>query len=140
MTIPDVPPRTELSNESSHSLLPNVSPAKSGKPGRGQIAKRRNTKVSGDDIPASQAIRKEKNRRAASRCRGKKRLEENVMEEKRKSLQLHNNILQDIAIHLREEVLFLKNQILKHGACDFPPIQDYIVASASSIYGPTPEK
>ncbi|KAF3022597.1 hypothetical protein E8E14_013628 [Neopestalotiopsis sp. 37M] len=59
---------------------------------------------------------------------------------RREDYSLHNDILRGIAVSLREEVLFLKNQVLKHGTCDFPPIQNYVVAAASNIYGPTPVK
>jgi hypothetical protein len=78
---------------------------------------------------------RERNRIAASKCRRKKRLEEKDMEEMRRSLELHNAILQDTASNLREEVLSLKNEILRHGTCDFPPIQNYVLAAASQIHG-----
>ncbi|KAF7534048.1 hypothetical protein G7054_g6581 [Neopestalotiopsis clavispora] len=87
----------------------------------------------------SKATVREKNRLAASKCRKKKKLEEKDMEGVRKSLQLHNSILLDTATSLREEVLFLKNEVLKHGTCEFPPIQNYITAAASQLHNCTPD-
>ncbi|KAI0137093.1 hypothetical protein BJ170DRAFT_43695 [Xylariales sp. AK1849] len=78
-------------------------------------------------------IGREKNRIAASKCRRKKKNEEAQLEERRRALQVQNAILSDLATALRNEVLMLKNEILRHGTCDFPPIQSYIETAASRI-------
>jgi hypothetical protein len=48
-------------------------------------------------------------------------------------LQVQNAILQDSAAQLRNEVLHLKNEVLRHGTCDYPPIQTYIKAAAAQL-------
>lgn len=48
-------------------------------------------------------------------------------------LQVQHAILQDNATALKNEVLHLKNEILKHGSCNYPPIQKYIEVAASKL-------
>ncbi|KAK6189215.1 phosphatidylinositol-4- kinase [Pestalotiopsis sp. IQ-011] len=101
--------------------------------------KRRTTVVSGESLSSgtglSSETSKEKNRIAASKCRKKKKVEEGHMEERRRSLQAENAMLQESAAALRDEVLFLKNEVLRHGTCDFAPIQNYIVSAAAQLHG-----
>ncbi|KAK9421589.1 hypothetical protein SUNI508_05519 [Seiridium unicorne] len=95
--------------------------------------KRRSTSDSNSIAFPSSDLSREKNRVAASKCRRKKKAEEQQLEERRRMLQVQNAILQDSAAQLRNEVLHLKNEILKHGTCDYPPIQSYIKTAASQI-------
>lgn len=78
-------------------------------------------------------IGREKNRLAASKCRRKKKVEERQLEERRRMLQIQNTILQDSAEALRSEVLMLKHEILRHGSCNFPPINSYIAGAAARV-------
>ncbi|KAH6646761.1 hypothetical protein BKA67DRAFT_663154 [Truncatella angustata] len=80
----------------------------------------------------SNDLNRERNRIAASKCRRKKKVEETQLEERWRILQVQNVILQDSASQLRNEVFSLKNEILKHGTCEFPPIQSYIKAAAAA--------
>ncbi|KAH8196429.1 hypothetical protein TruAng_009416 [Truncatella angustata] len=96
---------------------------------------RRNNSASTDSsgMGPSTDLSREKNRIAASKCRRKKKVEEQQLEERRRMLQVQHAILQDSAAQLRNEVLHLKNEILKHGTCDYPPIQNYIKQAASQL-------
>ncbi|KAK8020081.1 hypothetical protein PG990_005219 [Apiospora arundinis] len=78
-------------------------------------------------------LSREKNRVAASKCRRKKKDEERVLEDRRRMLQVQNAILVDSATSLRAEVLSLKHEILRHGTCDFQPINSYIATAAARV-------
>ncbi|KAI1873144.1 uncharacterized protein JN550_003397 [Neoarthrinium moseri] len=98
-----------------------------------QPKRRRNTLASAESTHASSSVSREKNRIAASKCRRKKKVEEHQLEERRRMLAVQNSILSDSAAALRMEVLQLKNEVLRHGTCDFPPIQKYIETSAARL-------
>ncbi|KAK8013751.1 Basic leucine zipper (bZIP) transcription factor atfB [Apiospora marii] len=78
-------------------------------------------------------ISREKNCVAASKCRRKKKNEEHALEERRRMLHTQNAILVDSVASLRAEVLSLKHEILRHGACDFQPINSYISIAAARV-------
>ena len=63
----------------------------------------------------------------------KKKVEERQLEQRRRMLQVQNTILQDSAEALRSEVLMLKHEILRHGRCNFPPINSYIAGAAARV-------
>ncbi|KAI0163552.1 hypothetical protein BJ166DRAFT_296309 [Pestalotiopsis sp. NC0098] len=111
-------------------------------PGNRNAKKRRSTVASSESLSSvtglSNETSKEKNRIAASKCRKKKKVEETQLEERRRSLQTENTMLQESAAALRNEVLFLKNEVLRHGTCDFAPIQNYIVSAAAQLHGMPP--
>ncbi|KAK8869193.1 bzip transcription factor [Apiospora arundinis] len=78
-------------------------------------------------------ISREKNRIAASKCRRKKKDEEHILEGRRRMLYAQNSILINSATSLRAEVLSLKHEILRHGTCDFQPINSYIATAATRV-------
>ncbi|KAK8013456.1 hypothetical protein PG991_009049 [Apiospora marii] len=78
-------------------------------------------------------ISREKNRIAASKCRRKKKDEEHVLEERRRMLHIQNAILVESVASLRAEVLSLKHEVLRHGTCDFQPINSYIATAAARV-------
>ncbi|KAI1799208.1 hypothetical protein F4811DRAFT_124956 [Daldinia bambusicola] len=85
-------------------------------------------------IGEAQKVEKlEKNRVAASKCRKKKKKETNNLQVRAKALTAERNVLKSMADALREEVIELKNEILKHGMCDCHVIQNYITESARQI-------
>lgn len=68
----------------------------------------------------------ERNRVAASKCRQKKKEWTQNLETKARDLQRHNNELRMIVDSCKEEILFLKGEMLKHTACGCSTIQDYL--------------
>ncbi|KAK7937549.1 uncharacterized protein PG986_014417 [Apiospora aurea] len=78
-------------------------------------------------------ISREKNRIAASKCRRKKKDKENVLGERRRILHIQNAILMESAVSLRAEALSLKHEILRHGTCNFQPINSYIATAAARV-------
>ncbi|KAI1440490.1 hypothetical protein F5Y02DRAFT_422967 [Annulohypoxylon stygium] len=78
--------------------------------------------------PQSQSkCKKERNRKAAHKCRQKSKANIEQLKKKEQELSQRNQELKDAAYGLRNEVLCLKNEVLMHGAtCDNGPIQSYL--------------
>ena len=68
-----------------------------------------------EDIRRSKFL--ERNRVAASKCRQKKKEWTNNLESRARDLQRENTSLHHIVDSCREEILYLKGEILRHGAC-----------------------
>ncbi|KAK7928553.1 hypothetical protein PG985_005551 [Apiospora marii] len=120
-------------SRSSDTLEPVV-PMPTSKPSRKQSVKKpRRDRVRSGSSKCFTDIKKEKNRVAASKCRRKKKEEEQVFEERRRMLQVQNRTLMDSAASLRAEVLSLKHEILRHGLCNFQPINTYIATAAARL-------
>lgn len=75
----------------------------------------------------------ERNRVAASKCRQKKKEWTQNLEDKARDLQRHNNELRLIRDSCKEEILFLKGEMLKHTACGCSTIQAYLQQGATSF-------
>ncbi|KAK8118370.1 uncharacterized protein PG998_002996 [Apiospora kogelbergensis] len=73
-----------------------------------------------------------KNRIATSNCRRKKD-EERVLDGYRRILQAQYSILIDSTASLRAEILALKHEVLRHGNCDFQPINTHIAMVAVRV-------
>ncbi|CAG8443566.1 4121_t:CDS:2 [Diversispora eburnea] len=69
----------------------------------------------------------ERNRIAASKCRQKKKAAMEDLMSKSDSLETDNNLLKTRVNELREELLSLKDQLLRHENCSCNIIQEYIV-------------
>ena len=68
----------------------------------------------------------ERNRVAASKCRQKKKEWTNNIESQARQLQKDSASLHLMADSLKEEILFLKGEMLKHSACGHSDIQEYL--------------
>ena len=77
----------------------------------------------------------ERNRVAASKCRQKKKEWTNNLENRARGLQKENNSLHHIVDSCKEEILFLKGEMLKHSNCNCSEIQDYLQQGAQSYHG-----
>ncbi|KAK8050221.1 hypothetical protein PG994_011951 [Apiospora phragmitis] len=97
------------------------------------VKKPRRDRTRSGSSGGSTDLSREKNRIAASKCRRKKKDEERVLEDRQRMLQVQNAILVDSATSLRAEVLQLKHEILRHGTCDFQPINSYIATAAARV-------
>ena len=118
---------------SSHILEPVV-PTPTPKLTRQQsVEKPRRERARGGTSGCSANIKREKNRIAASKCRRKKKDQERIFEERRRMLQVQNRKLMILAASLRAEILSLKHEILRHGTCDFQPINTYIANAAARV-------
>lgn len=76
----------------------------------------------------------ERNRVAASKCRQKKKEWTNNLENRARQLQKENKTLHQIVDSCKEEILFLKGEMLKHNTCSCTDIQEYLQRGASNFH------
>ena len=84
-----------------------------------------------EDVKRSKFL--ERNRVAASKCRQKKKEWTQNLETRARELQKNNNVLRMNVESLRQEILFLKGEMLKHGSCDCDQIQEFVKSGASTF-------
>ncbi|KAL7629126.1 hypothetical protein AAE478_000645 [Parahypoxylon ruwenzoriense] len=77
---------------------------------------------------------RERNRVAAHKCRQKAKQSMSNLQAQERELSQHNRLLQEHAGYLRDEVLDLKNEILRHSSCDSDIIQNYIARAARDVH------
>lgn len=75
----------------------------------------------------------ERNRVAASKCRQKKKEWTNNLEARARDLQNSKNQLALIVGSLKNEVMFLKGQMLRHNGCGCSQIREYLTHEADNI-------
>lgn len=74
-----------------------------------------------------------RNRAAAHKCRQRKKEWADKLQEHMRELQTKNRNL-NVSVHvLRNELLSLKAEVLRHGTCNFPLIKEYISNAASHV-------
>lgn len=76
---------------------------------------------------------RERNRVAAAKCRQKAKHSVSKLQSRERELLQQNRFLTAHAGSLREEVINLKNEILRHSHCDSDVIQSYINKAARDI-------
>ncbi|KAL8952788.1 MAG: hypothetical protein Q9222_001335 [Ikaeria aurantiellina] len=74
----------------------------------------------------------ERNRVAASKCRQKKKEWTQNLEARARDLQKDNNSLRMMVDSMRDEMLFIKGEMLKHTTCGCEQIQDWVKGSTGS--------
>lgn len=67
-----------------------------------------------------------RNRLAAQRCRQKKRQQEERLVERQRELEAEHTQMMYYAARLKEEVLSLKTEVLRHAGCESRVIDGYI--------------
>lgn len=87
--------------------------------------------TSADDSRRSKFL--ERNRVAASKCREKKKLWTQNLEEKARNLQKENSSLRLMLDSLRDEMIFLKDEMLKHNNCGCERIEAFLKSSINSF-------
>ncbi|KAL7276109.1 hypothetical protein RUND412_000899 [Rhizina undulata] len=75
----------------------------------------------------------ERNRVAASKCRQKKKMWMQDLEENARSRQQESKYLHGQVSELRDELLKLKTELLSHDGCDCEPIKRYLITQASIV-------
>ncbi|KAI4123029.1 MAG: hypothetical protein LQ347_006302 [Umbilicaria vellea] len=104
--------------------------AKSGSPDRLSMQ----DKHKPEDAKRSKFL--ERNRVAASKCRQKKKEWTSNLETRARELQNSKNQLAIMVGSLKEEVLFLKSELLRHTGCGCSKIRDYLSQEVSALAGP----
>ncbi|KAI0888395.1 uncharacterized protein GGS22DRAFT_155737 [Annulohypoxylon maeteangense] len=83
--------------------------------------------------------RKERNRKAAHKCRQKSKANVEELKKREEELSRRNQDLKDAVYGLRNEVLCLKNEVLNHGTfCDNEPIRHYLAREANDLIDRNP--
>ncbi|KAI1441057.1 hypothetical protein F5Y02DRAFT_315361 [Annulohypoxylon stygium] len=76
---------------------------------------------------------RERNRVAAHKCRQKAKQSMTDLQARERELSQQNRMLQEHAGSLRDEILDLKNEILRHSECNSDIIQNYIARAARDV-------
>ena len=77
----------------------------------------------------------EKNRVAAYKCRMRKKEYINGLEGRAREYLNKNKLLKENIAVLREEMLELKNEVLRHAGCGFEPVEEYLARCAEDLLG-----
>ncbi|KAH3944117.1 hypothetical protein HBH53_164470 [Parastagonospora nodorum] len=77
----------------------------------------------------------EKNRVAAHKCRQRKKEYINGLEDRAREFSSKNKALKENVAMLREEVLELKNEVLRHAGCGFWAVDEYLARCAGDLLG-----
>jgi len=77
----------------------------------------------------------EKNRVAAHKCRQRKKEYINSLEGRAREFSSKNKALKSNVAMLREEVLELKNEVLRHAGCGFWAVDEYLARCAGDLLG-----
>lgn len=77
----------------------------------------------------------EKNRVAAHKCRQRKKEYINGLEARARDFSSKNKALKENVAMLREEVLSLKNEVLRHAGCGFWAVDEYLARCAGDLLG-----
>jgi len=77
----------------------------------------------------------EKNRVAAHKCRQRKKEYINGLESRARDFSTKNKALKENVAMLREEVLELKNEVLRHAGCGFWAVDEYLARCAGDLLG-----
>ncbi|KAK3215566.1 hypothetical protein GRF29_8g439743 [Pseudopithomyces chartarum] len=80
----------------------------------------------------------EKNRVAAHKCRQRKKEYINSLEARAREFSSKNKALKENVAMLREEVLELKNEVLRHAGCGFWAVDEYLTRCAGDLLGVDP--
>ncbi|KAI1211530.1 uncharacterized protein F4807DRAFT_458426 [Annulohypoxylon truncatum] len=74
--------------------------------------------------------KRERNRRAANKCRKKQKQANEELKEKARIMDEQHNLLVSHKALLESEMIELKNELLIHGACGCEPISAYLMQAA----------
>ncbi|ORY12998.1 hypothetical protein BCR34DRAFT_481821 [Clohesyomyces aquaticus] len=77
----------------------------------------------------------EKNRVAAHKCRQRKKEYIGSLESRAREFSAKNKALKEGVALLREEVLQLKNEVLRHAGCGFWAVDEYLARCAGDLVG-----
>ena len=131
----DTAPTKKRRRGGNNAKASNQAPSKrSRKNNRRSVASPSNVDPSRpEDVRRSKFL--ERNRVAASKCRQKKKEWTQNLEDRSRQLQKDNNNMLMMIDSLRQEVLFLKGEMLRHSECDNTHIQEYLKTCPSEMSG-----
>ncbi|KAL8803774.1 MAG: hypothetical protein Q9182_002984 [Xanthomendoza sp. 2 TL-2023] len=125
-------PEKKRKRHSTSSDMKNSSPPKrSRKHGRSLNASNAQALSSAEEVRRSKFL--ERNRVAASKCRQKKKEWTQNLENRARDLQKENQSLRIMIDSMRQEMLFIKSEMLKHTTCGCEQIQGWVKSNADSL-------
>jgi hypothetical protein len=77
----------------------------------------------------------EKNRAAAHKCRQRRKNYIDDLEARGREVSRTNKVLKENVAFLREEILELKNEVLRHAGCNFWAFDEYLARCAGDLLG-----
>jgi len=86
-------------------------------------------------VSAARQSHLEKNRVAAHKCRMRKKEYINGLQGRVQEYSNENKLLKEKVASLREEVLELKNEVLRHARCGFWAVEEYLARCAGDLLG-----
>ncbi|KAL8703195.1 MAG: hypothetical protein Q9201_003614 [Fulgogasparrea decipioides] len=108
-----------------------TAPKRSRKHGRNANASNGQATSSAEEVRRHKFL--ERNRIAASKCRQKKKEWTQNLETRARELAKENNSLRLMVDSMRDEMLFIKGEMLKHTSCGCDDIQDWLKSGAGSL-------
>ncbi|KAL8669577.1 MAG: hypothetical protein Q9168_005832 [Polycauliona sp. 1 TL-2023] len=120
--------RTSTTGE-TESSTPAKRSRKNGRPSKSSSTGQASS--SADEVRRSKFL--ERNRVAASKCRQKKKEWTQGLETRARNLQKENNSLRMMLSSMRDEMLFIKSEMLKHTTCGCEQIQSWVDSDQGSL-------
>ncbi|KAI4107147.1 MAG: hypothetical protein L6R37_001848 [Teloschistes peruensis] len=127
---PSSPSTTKRKRSSTSGQEKATAPKRSRKNGRSTNLSNGQPASSAEEVRRHKFL--ERNRVAASKCRQKKKEWTQNLENRARELQKENNHLRMLVDSLRDELVFIKGEILKHTSCESDNIQGWLKSSAAS--------
>ena len=130
--LPEPPQSGKRKRTSASAKEPSKPPKRARKSaGRPKFSTQALTSRNSEDDKRSKFL--ERNRVAASKCRQKKKEWTSSLETRARELQHSKNQMAMMVSSLKEEVMFLKGEMLKHTSCGCERIRDYLNREVNSI-------
>ena len=129
-------PNTRTRRNTRASQAVRISPEPSVTPRRRKKSSRKGAsgQSTSTDTGEKRSQFLERNRVAASKCRQKKKEWTSNLETRARELQGNKNSMALLVASLREELLYLKGEALKHTTCDCTQIRNYLARQAGSPF------
>ncbi len=119
-----------------HDANPQPPKRKRGRPkSQSQMVEAYTTDGFPSHVASARQSHLEKNRVAAHKCRQRKKEYINGLEGRAREFSSKNKALKANVVMLREEVLSLKNEVLRHAGCGFWAVDEYLARCAGNLLG-----
>ena len=129
---PSATPAPEPSTQAKPPVDAEAAPKRRrGRVQKSQSGSKNNSKMSEE----KRAGFLERNRKAATKCRAKKKAWTSDLSRQADDTMDRNKYLHGVVAQLREEVLYLKSEVLRHTNCSCPALQQYISREVMTITG-----
>ncbi|KAI1459192.1 hypothetical protein F4805DRAFT_421831 [Annulohypoxylon moriforme] len=123
------PEPAKVSNNNHHETNIVIKQEGTPIPTHSRRSSRSSNKLTSDE---SSLEKRERNRKAANKCRKKQKLANEELKERARVMDEQHNYLVSHKALLESEMLELKNQLLIHGACGCEPISNYLIQAANN--------